>query len=165
MLKKYRLLFYFVAACMIYSCTSRQKDPSPSGNKSGNAEEEMLNADIAFSAMSRQVGMKKAFIEYMSSDGVLLRPHHLPIIGADAIDFLSQLSDSSYTLTWEPSGADISRSGDLGFTYGIYELKLKDTVYQGTYVSIWKKQPDGSWKFVLDSGNEGIHPANTAVNY
>jgi len=45
----------------------------------------------------------------------------------------------------------------LGFTYGVYTLSIKDSVYKGTYVSIWKKQNDGSWKFVLDSGNEGIH--------
>jgi ketosteroid isomerase-like protein len=31
-----------------------------------------------------------------------------------------------------------------------------DTFFAGTYVSIWKKQPDGKWKFILDSGNEGI---------
>jgi ketosteroid isomerase-like protein len=33
---------------------------------------------------------------------------------------------------------------------------LKDTVLRGTYVSVWKKQKDGKWKFMLDTGNEGI---------
>ena len=79
-----------------------------------------------------------------------------PIIGANAIDFLSQVNDSSYTLTWSPAGAGIATSEDLGYSYGIYKLELKDTVLRGTYVSIWKKQKDGTWKFILDSGNEGI---------
>lgn len=118
---------------------------------------EILNADISFSDMSRQIGMKKAFLQYIDNEGVLLRPGHLPLVGAEAIDFLSQLSDTAYTLTWQPMKAEISKSGDLGFTYGVYELSLKDSVYKGTYVSIWKKQNDGSWKFVLDAGNEGIH--------
>jgi ketosteroid isomerase-like protein len=78
-------------------------------------------------------------------------------VGAGSIDFISQLSDTAYTLSWQPMNAEISKSGDLGFTYGVYELSIKDSVYKGTYVSIWKKQNDGSWKFVLDSGNEGIH--------
>jgi ketosteroid isomerase-like protein len=110
--------------------------------------------------MSRQVGMKKAFLEYIDDEGVLLRQNHIPIVGADAIDFLSGINDTRFTMTWQPSKAEISSSGDLGFTYGIYELKAEDTVYKGTYVSIWKKQDDGSWKFVLDSGNEGITAEN-----
>jgi ketosteroid isomerase-like protein len=109
--------------------------------------------------MSRQVGMKKAFLEYIDNDGVLLRPDHPPIVGAEAIDFLSGINDTSYTLTWKPSRGEIAASGDLGFTFGIYELKTKDTSFKGTYVSIWKKQNDGAWKFVLDSGNPGIEPA------
>jgi ketosteroid isomerase-like protein len=118
--------------------------------------EEIIKADEAFSEMSRKAGMKKAFIEFIDNEGILLRPNHPPIVGADAIDFLSQVNDSSYTLTWSPGGGEIASSADLGFTYGIYKLEMKDTVLRGNYVSIWKKQKDGKWKFVLDSGNPGI---------
>ncbi len=122
----------------------------------------MIDADKAFSKMSREKGMKKAFIEYMDGEGVLLRPNQYPLIGASAIDFLSQISDTSFTLEWEPQKGYIAKSGELGYTYGVYALKpsTADTVLYGTYVSIWKKQPDGSWKFVLDTGNEGIAPEN-----
>jgi len=127
--------------------------------KKSLSADEILQADIAFSNMSRQVGMKKAFLEYIDNEGILLKPNHPPIAGADAIEFLSGINDTSYTLTWKPSKAEIAGSDDLGFTFGIYELKTKDTTLKGTYVSIWKKQKDGGWKFVLDSGNEGISPA------
>lgn len=116
----------------------------------------MMSADLAFSDMSKEKGMKKAFLEYIDNEGVLLRPNHPPIVGAYSIDYLSQLNDSSFTLTWKPTSAMVANSADLGFTYGIYDLKLPDTTMHGTYVSIWKKQADGKWKFVLDSGNEGI---------
>lgn len=118
--------------------------------------DEILKADIAFSDMSRQLGMKKAFIEYISDEGVLLRPDNLPIVGADAIDFLSQLNDTAYTLTWKSSKSDISKSGELGYTSGIYELTTADTLLKGTYINVWKKQNDGAWKFVVDSRNQGI---------
>jgi ketosteroid isomerase-like protein len=118
--------------------------------------QEIIKTDEEFSKMSKQQGMKKAFIEYIDNDGILLRPGHPPIIGADAIDFLSASNDTSYTLTWEPSAAEVSSSGDLGFTYGIYSLELPDTILRGTYVSIWRKRNDDKWKFILDSGNEGI---------
>lgn len=154
MVKTFRLpVFCFILLFLFVSCD--QVAPITNSSEKQNAEE-IVKTDIAFSDMSRQVGMKKAFMQYMAKDGGLLRPEHPPIIGADAIDYLSQLNDTSFTITWKPSHSDISRSGDLGYTFGIYELKVADTIMKGTYVSIWKKQADGTWKFVLDSGNPGI---------
>jgi ketosteroid isomerase-like protein len=114
------------------------------------------NTDRAFSEMSKNKGMKAAFLYYIDSTGVLLRPGNYPIVGKDARQYLQNSNDSSFTLTWEPSYAEVSASGDLGFTYGIYTLNTKDTLIRGTYVSIWKKQADGNWKFVLDTGNPGL---------
>jgi ketosteroid isomerase-like protein len=59
-------------------------------------------------------------------------------------------------MTWTPKSGQVSESTDLGYTYGVYEIKLKtsDTLINGTYVSIWQKQKDGTWKFVLDTGNQ-----------
>ena len=121
-------------------------------------KKELLEVDRAFSKMSEQKGMKNAFIEFVDSNGVLLRSDRMPIIGANAIDYLIQLSDTGYTLTWEPNNGDIATSGDLGYTYGIFALKpnSKDTTIYGSYTSIWKKEKNGKWKFVLNSGNEGI---------
>ena len=117
---------------------------------------DVMETDKAFSDLSKGHGMKKAFIEYIDNDGILLRPNHHPILGAEAIDYLTQTNDSAFTLTWKPSGGEIAASGDMGFTYGVYTLALKDSTINGTYVSIWKKQKGGKWKFVLDSGNEGL---------
>ncbi len=120
-LKKTRacLAVLLVAVSILFSCetnTDHVATPSP---------DEILKADKAFSDMSRQVGMKKAFLEYIDNDGMLLRPEHLPIVGADAIDFLSLVNDSSYKLTWKPSKAEIAISGELGYSYGVYELAIK----------------------------------------
>lgn len=149
-----KLLFILPALSLFFllSNSCKQKNNLPKKKST----EEIIKADEAFSDLSKKEGMKKAFIEYIDNDGVLLRPGRLPVIGANAIDFLSQVNDSSYTLTWSPAGAGIAASDDLGYSYGIYKLELKDTVVRGTYVSVWKKQKDGKWKFVLDSGNEGI---------
>lgn len=118
----------------------------------------LMRADQAFSDFSLAKGMKAAFIEYIDSNGVLLRSGHLPIVGANAIDFLVQQDDTGYSMSWRPENAFVSQSADLGYTYGVYALKPNsmDTVLYGTYVSIWRKQGDGKWKFVLDSGNDGI---------
>ncbi|MEP6616371.1 MAG: hypothetical protein ABJA57_07305 [Ginsengibacter sp.] len=148
-------IFYLLFLCQLAMSCSEKKTTKDIASK-----QQMIETDIAFSDFSKKHGMKKAFIEYMDDDGVLLRPNHLPIIGAYAIDFLTQVNDSAYTLTWKPSAGTTSSSSDLGYTYGIYTLQLPDTSLHGTYVTIWRKQPDGKWKFVLDTGNEGVQ--NTA---
>lgn len=121
-------------------------------------KDKLIKTDKAFSDLSEQKGMKAAFLEYIDSNGVLLRDDMQPLLGADAVDYLIQQNDSNYTMRWETHGAAVAQSADLGYTYGIYVLKpsTQDTSIYGTYVSIWKKQKDGKWKFVLDSGNEGL---------
>jgi ketosteroid isomerase-like protein len=119
---------------------------------------ELMNADNAFSNLSAEKGMKNAFLEYIDSNGVLLRPNVIPIAGADAVDYIIGLKDEGYTMTWKPNDATVAASGELGYTFGTYLLQpsTKDTVFYGTYVSIWKKQDDGKWKFILQSANEGL---------
>lgn len=143
------------SALMLTSCFLPKK------RSFGDAEsgrEELIKTDRAFSAMSGEKGMKNAFLEYIDSNGVLLRPNVLPVIGADAVDYLIATNDTGYTMTWQPKSAAVAESGDLGYTYGTYVFKpnSKDTTLFGTYVSIWKKNAAGKWKFVLDSGNEGL---------
>jgi ketosteroid isomerase-like protein len=97
-------------------------------------------------------------MNFIDSNGVLLRPGNVPITGGNTVDFISQSNDSSFTMTWDPRDAAIAASGDLGYTFGVYSIKPADadTVYYGTYVTIWKRQPDGKWKFALQSANEGL---------
>jgi ketosteroid isomerase-like protein len=150
-----KMILPVVCLMLLASCIfPKKKEPQADAF----AKMEMMDADRAFSKMSEEKGMKTAFIEYLDSNGVLLRPNHLPIAGADAVDFLIQQNDTDFTLTWEPRNGAIARSGELGYTYGIYALRpsTKDTVMYGTYVSIWKKEKGGTWKYVLDSGNEGL---------
>ena len=149
--KKIRaVVFLFLITTSVFISCDLQNKNSPAST------EDILNADIEFSDMSRQVGMKKAFLEYIDNEGVLLRTDSRPITGADAIDYLSLLSDTSYTLTWRPSRAEMSQSGDLGFTYVIYTLTFRDTIFKGTYINAWKKENTGEWKLLLNSNNPGI---------
>ncbi len=67
------------------------------------------------------------------------------------------------SLTWTPVHAEMSASGDLGYTYGnyIYTAKNKDgklVANYGKYTSIWKRQKNGQWKVVVDMGNSSPDP-------
>ena len=80
----------------------------------------------------------------------------LSVDGVEASTLMTY--DKNNRLTWSPVAADISASGDLGYTYGTFEFRSKDkegkeTVNHGKYMSVWKKQADGSWKVAVDMGN------------
>jgi len=154
-----RLILLGCVVGLSTGCLFPKKPPTATVNRE-KEKLALLDADRAFSKVSQEKGMKTAFMDYIDSNGVLLRPGQLPIVGADAVDFLSQLNDREYTMKWEPAGGDIAKSGDLGYTYGTYQVIYKaggaDSIFYGTYVNVWKKQGDSTWKYVLDSGNEGV---------
>jgi ketosteroid isomerase-like protein len=132
---------------------------SPDG---GYGKQEILYTDKAFSDLSKAYGMKHAFLEYAAEEAVILRENSLPQVGKSIIaERFKSISDSGFILTWEPQFADVAASGELGYSYGIFTTTSKDSlgnpvVEKGTYVSVWKKNNDGKWKFVLDTGNEGL---------
>ena len=148
-----KILFTIILSGLLFSC--REKKPVINVVA---LKMELLDADRSFSKMSEMQGMRTAYMAYIDSNGVLLRPNNFPITGGDAVDLISQSNDSAYIMTWEPKSASIASSSELGYTYGIYSYKIKntDSVLFGTYVTIWKKQPDGKWKFVLQTANEGV---------
>ncbi len=145
----------FLFTLMLFACKEPVKDIGAERGKNSLA---LLSVDRAFSQRCKTKGMKAAFIEYMDSNAVLLRPNTFPIIGANTIDYLFEQNDMDYTLSWDPQHAEVSASDDLGFTYGIYEIKpaTYDTFLYGTYTNCWKKQSDGKWKLILNTSNEGI---------
>lgn len=154
--------FLLVSFCGLLVLSCRLKSKKQNADERNDAaiatKIEMMDADREFSVMSENEGLRKAYEQYIDSNGVLLRPGSLPMAGGDAMDFLSQSNDTSIIMTWEPKDAELASSGELGYTYGVYSLKHKgaDSVVYGSYVTIWKRQPDGKWKFVLQSGNEGV---------
>ena len=153
---KYLAMLVFVIHALANSSCDFLKKTNVGDALSKN--ETLLNADKNFAALSAAKGLREAYMENIDSNGILLRPNALPIAGADAVDFIIGLKDTGFTMIWKPSNAVVATSGELGYTFGVYEIKSSviDTSLYGTYVTIWKKQPDGKWKFVLQSNNEGI---------
>jgi ketosteroid isomerase-like protein len=154
----YILLFVIVASALP-SWAQASGDPKPTAADAKPATTDtlrQLEADFMKAAVERGA---EGYMSYYAEDAVEV-PN-----GADAIHgkaniakTMGFLNDKNNQLTWTPVDAGISISGDLGWTSGTYEFRSKDKdgkvkVEQGKYTSIWKKQPDGNWKVVLDMGN------------
>jgi ketosteroid isomerase-like protein len=132
------------------SCTN-SSNQSPAGV--------LIKADNDFSEMSVNAGMHKAFLSWFADSGVMLRDNGYPIKGRESlVSMFSTLSDTSFTLAWKPVFEKIAESGELGYTYGFYTRRIRATgeISRGTYLTIWEKQKDGKWKFVMDTGTDGL---------
>ena len=124
---------------------------------------DLLRTDSEFSDAAQKVGIAAAFVQYADTDAVMLPANENAVTGADGIR--RQFADlpPGTTLTWKPNKAEAAASGDLGYTLGTYVLRSKDkdgapiTRY-GKYCSVWKKQKDGSWKWVVDVGTPSPAP-------
>lgn len=119
-------------------------------------KKEIYNTEISFAKRVKEKGINEAFLFYAADDAVLKQEDTL-FIGKNAIEnfYKSQPLPPSIDLTWTPDFVDVSKSGDLGYTYGFYTLSFeaaqgKLVEKKGVFHTIWKRQADGSWKFVWD---------------
>jgi ketosteroid isomerase-like protein len=104
-------------------------------------------------------GGGKAFATWFAEDGVSLANGQAPVHGRDAIAKQATWSPKDYQLTWTPTDAVMSPTGDMGYTWGHYDGRSRDAdgnakVISGRYLTIWRKEPDGNWKVVLDASND-----------
>ena len=118
----------------------------------------LAETDRAFSRLSRQQGMRAAFLAYLAGDAVLFRPGPVP-----GRAFLEARPSPAIELTWTPVYSAVAASGDLGYTTGPYEVRGtgpdRALEEQGYYVTIWRKQADGGWKVAVDQGVATPPPA------
>lgn len=119
-----------------------------------------------FAAMSVSEGLAKSFLAYAAPDGVIFRPTAVPAVETFQRDLKE--GDGGQVLDWWPVVGTISRSHDLALSVGPWTLDTpvapgaseRRRLY-GYYATVWRKQPDGSWKFVIDGagGRIGGPPA------
>ena len=120
-----------------------------------SALQDMVKTEQAFSKMAEEKNTRDAFMAFIADDGLLFRPG-----AVNGKKWMSEHpvppSDKKPLLAWQPAFAGMAASGDMGFTTGPWEFKadIKDEKPSGYghFVTVWKKQADGSWKFVVDLG-------------
>ena len=124
------------------------------GGGAGDGEaalEMMLSEELAFGERSVTEGTRAAFLAYLADDSVVFQPDP-----ADGKTVQKESQDNG-VLTWEPAYAEISADGTLGYTTGPWTYEGGEGAEQvrihGHYVSVWRIQPDGAWKVILDIGN------------
>ena len=136
----------------------------PVAGQGPQGEEALMRADREFASAVAARGLD-AWMEWFTDDAVRIQWRDPSVRGLDAIrKFDAQLfSDPATTLHWEPVEAGLYRGGQLGWTRGRSEMRQRaggatSVVYRGSYLTIWRLEPSGQWRVILDTGT-GDPPA------
>lgn len=126
--------------------------------------ENLVNTEKSFAKFAAEKGTKSAFLEFLADDGIIFNP-----TATNGKEVWKAKKDSSALLAWNPTFADISSDGKLGYTTGDWEFRPngkadKPTAF-GQYVTLWQKQLDGKFKAILDIGISHEKPPKTETSW
>jgi ketosteroid isomerase-like protein len=139
-LKKIILLIVFFPVCIL------AQEP-----KLKEEVQKIIETEKAFAKASTEKGTKVAFQEFLAKESIIF-DKNMPVNGSE----FWQNTDFKGILDWQLSTVEIAGSGDLAYTTGNWQhhnetISDKPAV-SGSFLSLWKKQNDGTWKVVLDVG-------------
>jgi len=119
-------------------------------------KQEIVTVEKDFESAVKEKGIAEAFYFYADPDAVIRRLNDSLIKGKDNIrKFYEGVNFENIELTWTPDFVGVSEDGTMGYTYGKFVRKTKDangnsTESKGSFHTVWKKQTDGTWKYVWD---------------
>lgn len=140
-------------AALLISATAQAQTPS--------TYDAVIEAERAFARQSVQTSIEAALLA--NSTPTALVADNGKLTNAQNL-WRSRTSKPGRKLTWYPALGDVAQSGDLGYTTGPWNLLQNDRPQAaGEYVTVWRKQLDGKWKFAVNMSIERIGAAPAPV--
>jgi uncharacterized protein (TIGR02246 family) len=157
------LVFSFVLLGFMPAC---QQQTAPDTRAAD--ERAIRETDVTWSKVAGAKDLE-AILSFYTDDASLLPANAPMATGKDAMRtaWSQLLATPGFGLSWQPTKAEVSRGGDLGYTIGTYELTMtgpggQPIIDRGKYVVVWKKQADGNWKAAADIFNSSQPPPTAA---
>ena len=154
-----RLTSAFTAACLSACTPAAPPPPDPAAVRAS-----LLAADQAFAAATAAKGLE-GWMAAFDDSAIQMEPDipFTPGIEHIRAGIAPAFADTSWHLSWEPTMAFASAAGDLGYTLGTWKSTRTaangaERVSTGKYVTVWRKQADGSWRVVFDGGSTDTTP-------
>lgn len=127
----------------------------------------MADTERQFATTATIKGWRDAFLEFFADDARALGRE---ITAAkDGLRKQPSTPFSELELVWEPRLGDVAASGDLGWLTGpstsINHTSKEPKPNHGCYLSIWRKQPDGTWRVFIDVGAGAPEPVSFATGF
>ena len=127
-------------------------------NSSGSPDlvEEIRKVEKRFESDLNKMGAEFAFEKYAAPNAVIKRQNDSLVFGPKGIkQYYSNDFYKAAKANWSPDYIDVSQDGTMAYTYGKYQWKIPGKAgeiqeFHGIFHTVWKKQPDGTWKYVWD---------------
>ena len=140
-----------------------QQQPAPDTRAADEAA--IRDADAAWSRAATAKDLEGS-VSFCADDASISPPNQTIVTGQQAIRqfFVQMFETPGFSVSWQPVNVGAAGSGDLGYSQGTYEMTMNDprnnpVTDRGKYITIWKKQPDGSWKVAADIFNSDLQAA------
>ena len=144
----YTIVFPVIASLLMACMPMKQNDQAAS-------KAEIVQAEKDFAAAAQE-GIAEAFYQFADSEATILRVGDSLIHGKEGIrNFYQNERYANARVNWSPDFVGVSDDGSLGYTYGKYSWVFpgdsgESKTYTGIFHTVWKRQADGSWKYVWD---------------
>ncbi len=129
------------------------------------ATHDLLRTDQAWAALSAADGPVDSIVAYWTADARVLLPGQPVLVGTAALRRMvaGTRAVPGFHITWMPDSAVVSRSGDVGYTYGTNRVTAPDArglshTVNGRYLTVWRREPKGRWRCAVDISNAGSEP-------
>lgn len=159
-----RFLLMLTCFLTMFSGCQQQQPPPPPPDESATAEAAIRVADASWSKTAESKNLD-AMVAYYTDDAIGLPPNMPTTMGKEATRkvLADMFAAPGFSLSWKVTKAGAAKSGETGWTVGTYELTVNDakgkpTSDHGKYVTIWKKEADGSWKVAVDGFSSDLPP-------
>ena len=133
----------------IVSCSHRKVDKKAEGEKVMQLSKEWSQT-IATKDIDK-------IVSYWADDALLMQEGQAPLKGKQAIRQMVEESFKipGFSISWQPQSVEVSDNGDMAYMIENSKVSFNDSTgktvtINNKAVSIWRKQPDGSWKNVVD---------------
>jgi ketosteroid isomerase-like protein len=151
-------LVAILLALSLAACSSQTQTVQPADTRAADADA-IRAADVEWNKAMQAKDVDRSISFY--GDGAILLGNKAPSVqDRDAIrkEFQEMLGHTTGNFSFTNTSVEVAKSGDLAWEHGVYEFnttdkKGKPVVETGKYLTVWKKQSDGTWKAVADMDN------------
>jgi uncharacterized protein (TIGR02246 family) len=152
------------SVALVLSVAACDRTTAPAeGNVAAAAEgatDDAAAVKQAFAAFNSDIAAKKldAIKAHYASDAMMILPGQAPFVGIDAImgDYSNYAADPAGKYVPGAETTEISSGGDVAYGEVNYQTTFTNSTTKAVEtkdrynITVFKKQPDGSWKIVRD---------------
>ena len=155
-----QLLTVAFSAFLVFGCASSAEHPTRAVDPVAQ-QASLMEVDRAMlEASSTSDNPLEAVLAFFLDDARVLPPDAPMAVGKEAIRtvWTAMYALPEFSLRWNPAAADVGGAGDLGYTIGTYRMEYREPggepiAIDGKYMTVWKRQLDGTWRVAVDMFN------------